>query len=159
MKAKAKIDELEIEAAHGLEREALLKKQAENQANIAQKANTSAAKMMTKLSGSRRKLRMVNEQLKDEKSMARRKSIDVAKCLEKKLDEKDEAHAEQMSKAARKHADDTRMKVSVSFKKLRKESKKIVELEDSLKTQYAYAQKLVTESETNHKSELQSQAK
>ena len=134
MKAKVKVDKLEIEVSHGLEREALLKKQAENQANIAQKANTSAAKMMTKLCGSRQKLGLANEQLKDEKSKARRKAIDVTKCIEKKLDEKDETHSKQMSKAVRKHADDMRMEISVSFKKLRKESKKIVELEDQLKT-------------------------
>ena len=63
-----------------------------------------------------------------------------------------------MSKAAQKHEDDTRMEVFVSFKKLRKESKKNVELEDQLKTQDVYAQKSATKSKTNHQSKLQSQA-
>ena len=159
LKAKAKVDELKIEVSQGLERQALLETLAKKEVNITQKANTSAAKMMTKLSGSRRKLGVANEQLKDEKSKTRRKSIEVAKCLQKKLDEKDEAHAKQMSKEARRHADDTRKEVSVLFKKLRKESKKIVELEDQLKTQDAYAQKSATELESNHQSTLQSQAK
>ena len=147
-------EELQVDVSDGLKREAILSKDVKKLTDQTKHANESAAKAMSTLSGSRRKLGSLSEKRKAEKSENRIQALDAAKRHRTKMEEKDACHGKALVKMQKIHSNTLKQETSTSFKLLRNQSKRTVQLGEQLKATEMEAHQSQSYLQDQHESEI-----